>query len=159
MANSLIQFLQSKIFLALIVGVFCLALLAGTFTLGVVVGERKAEFSYAWGANYQLNFAGPSGGFFHEIVGTDFTDAHGTFGQILQIDGSTLIVRGRDGIEKNIQVSDDTSIRRLNDDVTLADLHANDFVVIIGEPNDSGQIEAKLIRVIPPTPTPTPAPY
>jgi hypothetical protein len=43
-------------------------------------------------------------------------------------------------------------IERLRETVKISDLKVDDFVVVIGEPNDSGQIEAKFIRLLPPAP-------
>ncbi len=68
-------------------------------------------------------------------------------------------------MEKIILVKDDTEIRELRNALKIDDLKINDYVVVIGEPNDSGQIEAKFIRIMPapltsgpnlPTSKPTP---
>ncbi len=124
------------------------------FGVGVKVGGMKARFSYRWGENYHRNFAGPPGGFFGNFMMNDreFTDAHGVFGQIIKIDGSTLVVKGQDDVEKLIVVKGDTVINRFRDTVKVGDLKVDEYVVVIGSPNDSGQIEAKLIRVMPASP-------
>jgi hypothetical protein len=43
----------------------------------------------------------------------------------------------------------DTEIRRFKDVIQLNDLKVNEPIVVIGEPNDSGQIIAKFIRMMP----------
>jgi hypothetical protein len=43
-----------------------------------------------------------------------------------------------------------TDIKSGFKNIKLADLKIGDIIVIIGSPNDKGQIEAKIIRVFPP---------
>lgn len=121
--------------------------------LGMVVGFKKANFSYRWGENYHQNFAGPRSGFFGGLIkdfsGRDFIGAHGVFGQIIKIESSTLIIKGQDNTEKIVLVKDNTVIERLRDTIKSSDLKVDDYIVIIGEPNDKGQIEAKFIRLLP----------
>lgn len=82
----------------------------------------------------------------------DFIEANGTFGQIIKIDGSTLVVKGRDDIEKIILVNDQTTIKHFQETIKLTDLKVDDYIVTIGDPNDAGQLEAKLIRLMPTQP-------
>lgn len=147
--NKLSQFVQSKKFIVAIAGLVGLAVLIGTFSLGVFVGYHKARFSYAWGENYHKNFGGPRGGLFQDFSGKEFMDAHGTYGQIVKVDASTLVVKGRDNVEKIVVVSADTSIMSLRNAIKISDLKVNDNIVVIGEPNNQGQIEAKFIRFLP----------
>lgn len=160
MLDKILNFIKSKAFITLVVVLFGLALLAGTFGLGLAVGYHKARFSYAWGENYHRNFGGPKGGFFggdflDGFSGRDLIDAHGVFGQIAKIDGSTLIIKGRDNVEKIVLVQDDTSIMSFRDAIKLADLKIDDNVMVIGEPDDQGRITAKFIRLMPIAPMPS----
>ena len=147
--NKLSQCVQSKGFMVAVACLVGLAVLVGTFSLGVFVGYHKARFSYAWGENYHRNFGGPMGGLFQDFSGKEFIDAHGTFGQIVKVNSSTLVVKGRDSVEKIVVVKDNTSIMRLRDSIKILDLKINDNIVVIGEPNEQGQIEAKFIRFLP----------
>lgn len=151
------NFFQSKTFKIIIWIIAGLIIILFVFKLGLTVGLNKARFSYKWGENYHRNFAGPRQGFFRDFgrdfVAKDFIEAHGVFGQIIKIDGSTLIIRGRDDVEKIVVVTDNTIINRFREKIKLTDLKLNDRIVVIGEPNDAGQIEARLIRVLPPPPT------
>jgi hypothetical protein len=61
-------------------------------------------------------------------------------------------VKSREGVEKTVLVDDRTEIRRFRETVELTNLKNDDFIVTIGEANQSGQIVAKLIRVMPPAP-------
>ncbi|MFA5358200.1 MAG: hypothetical protein WC310_00025 [Patescibacteria group bacterium] len=130
-----------------VIGGLVIALLI--FQAGMFVGFRKAEFSRQWGENYHRNFAGPRGGFMEDVIGRDFIDSHGVIGQIAKIDGSNLIIKGNDNVEKIILVTDKTDIRFLRDAIKVSDLKIDDNIVVIGSPNDAGQIEARLIRVMP----------
>lgn len=115
-------------------GVFVAVVLI--FGAGVKVGEVKARYSYRWAENYHTNFAGK------------FIDAHGTFGEIIEIKDNSFVVKGRGDIEKIIVTTKETVIK--NGMETIEDgLKVGDQVVIIGAPTSEGQIEAKLIRVMP----------
>ncbi len=54
-----------------------------------------------------------------------------------------------DNLEKTIYISSRTIIRESRKVITSKILKVDDLVVAIGKPTDKGQIEAKLIRVIP----------
>lgn len=152
---------QSKTFKIALWSIAGLVVFLFVLKLGMFLGFRKANFSYKWGENYHRNFAGPRSGFFGEFSGGDFIDAHGVFGQIIAIDPSTdsgqagtIILKGRADTEKIVLIGENTVIKRFRDSVKFSELKIDDFIVVIGEPNDEGQIEAKLIRLSPPLPTP-----
>lgn len=117
------------------------------FQAGVFVGYKKANFSYRWAENYHRNFGGPRGGFFQFLDRDDYMNAHGTFGPVIKIDGNILTVKDQSGAEKIILISDGTEIRMGRDKISSSDLKIDDRIVAIGNPNDKGQVEAKLIRV------------
>jgi len=123
------------------------------FSAGMLVGEMKARFSYRWAENYHKMFAGPEMGFlgnFRPPFPGDFIESHGTFGEIIKIDDNTLVVKGKDNIEKSILVNEKTAIKFGFKDIKISDLKVGYIIVVIGSPNEQGQIEAKLIRVFSP---------
>lgn len=136
------------------IGILVVALLI--FKAGLLVGYRKAEFSYRWGDTYYRVFGehrGSRGGPFVGIMGRgDFLDAHGLTGKIIKISAQTLVIEGQDGVEKSVEIKNDTIIRRFREAVAPGDLKAGDLVVVIGSPNDQGQIDAELIRLVPSLP-------
>jgi len=138
----------------IIVGLAVFVIVVLIFGAGMFIGGMKARFSYRWAENYHRNFGGPEGGFMDELKmmppNSEFIEGHGTFGQIIKIDGLTLVIKGRNDVEKIILIKDDTVIKRLRDTVKPAELKVDEFIVVIGEPNDTGQVEAKLIRVLSP---------
>lgn len=148
---------ESKVFKGVLIGAGALVAVLVIFGAGMAIGFKKADFSFRWGENYHKNFGGPRGGFFRDFTGRDFIDAHGVFGQIIKIDPSTgsgqaatIIIKGRENVERTVVINDGTIINRGRETIKIGDLKINDYVVIVGEPNSSGQIEAKLIRNMPP---------
>lgn len=143
---------QSKKFKIALLGIACLIVALLIFQAGIFVGYRKAAFSYNWGQNYPRIFGAPPNGFFNEFRDRGFISGHGTVGQIIKIEGNDIIIKGNDNAEKTIVVSDSTAIQSGRQSVKISDLKTDDFIVAIGSPNNSGQIEAKLIRLMPPPP-------
>lgn len=148
------KLLQSRIFKIISAGLAGMIVILIIFAVGIFVGYNKASFSLHWGESYHRNFGGPRNGFFGNMAERDFIDAHGVFGQIIKIDGSTLIIKGQGNVEKVVLVTEQTTINKFNATVKLEDLKLDDYIVIIGEPNNDGQIIAQLIRIMPPPPTP-----
>ena len=89
------------------------------------------------------------GGFLNMFPMMDYTGGHGIFGSIISIDNNNIIILDQDYFEKRIVISSDTAIRDNTKIIDISDLKVGDNVVIIGSPNEEGQIEAKFIRVIP----------
>jgi hypothetical protein len=122
------------------------------FGLGIFVGGTKARFSYRWTESYHKNFAGPKGGFLNDWrqfppFPDDFMESHGAFGKIIQINDSDFVIKGKGDLEKIIIIKEDTILENGRTAIKKDDLKIDDQVVIIGSPNDQGQIEAKLIRI------------
>jgi len=137
----------------IIIGLAGFVVVVLIFGAGMFVGAMKANFSYRWAEQYHKNFAGPQAGFFGDWrmpPFSDFIEGHGTVGEIIKIEGNNLIVKGRENIEKIVLVNEKTVIKSGFKDIKISDLKVGDMIVIIGSPNEQGQIEAKLIRVFPP---------
>jgi len=148
------HFFRSKTFMVVVVILAELILLMGAFNLGMKVAFHKARYTYSWMSNYPNNFGmlpGPGGRFMDHNPGDhEFINANGVFGQIISNNGSTLTIKGIDNNEKTVNVTGSTTIRKGFTDVKATDLKPGDQVVVIGEANDKGQIDAKLIRVLNP---------
>jgi hypothetical protein len=139
---------------AMLVGAFLIFLVG--FAGGVAVGLHKARFSYGFGANYERNFVGPHtemgrpgfmGGMMRDFSGGDFRNAHGLAGTIISISGNNLVIKDRNGNENNVAVTDKTLIKHQGGNLTVGDLKQNEQVVIVGNPDNNGTINADLIRV------------
>jgi len=142
---------KSKIFSGVIFGLLALLAVLLVFKAGLTVGSRQADFACRWADNYHKNFAGPVGGF-GRFVSDDSgeMDPGSCLGHIIKIDRNQLIVDSRENLEKVIVINPRTDIRRFRDSITSDDLKINDYIVAIGEPNNSGQISARFIRLLPP---------
>lgn len=145
---------KSKTVRGVVIGLGVIVLVLGIFKLGQVSGFQKARFSERFGNNFNRNFIDPrEGGFFK-----NFSDrkgppgGHGAVGKIVSIQLPFIVVAEPDNIEKTIVISDSTEVLKYRDDITTTDLKVGDFIVVLGTPNDNGQIEAKLIRTLPPPP-------
>ena len=149
-------FFKSKAFKWISYALGALIVLFLVFGAGMAVGFRKAHFSYRWVENGRRNMgnvSGLRGGFFREMMGRDFTDAHGAAGSVVKIDAaagaSTFVMKDGYGNEKVVVVGGETLIKSSRDTVPFSELKVNDRVIVIGEPDEDGQIEAKLIRLMP----------
>ena len=138
---------ESKIFVGILYGIGIVIILLLVLSAGISIGFHKASFGRAWGGNYERNFGMMQN---RPMFGKDnFPNAHGAIGKIIKIELPTVIVQDKDSTEKVILTENDTQIQRMRGNITINDLKINDFIVVIGSPNEQGQIEAKLIRVMP----------
>jgi hypothetical protein len=74
---------------------------------------------------------------------------YGITGKIIKIDSDKIFVLGTDNIEKIITVSSTTKVFERRDEIKLSDLKIDQNIVTIGNPDSMGQINAKLIRIMP----------
>lgn len=149
--------LQSKISPKVLWCIGALVAALCIFQAGIFVGYHKAAFSYRFGDNYHRTFGSPEGrgmgmmdrGEFPGFPPGEFTPAYGVTGTIIKVSLPTVIVAGTDKVEKIVVVNEKTMLRHFREDVKASDLKAGDTIVVIGSPNDSAQIEAKFIRILP----------
>jgi len=152
--EKLVRVFESKVFVGVLYGIGIIVVLVLVFSAGISVGFHKASFGRAWGENYERNFGMMRDGGFNPARGSMmdqnfYPNAHGTIGKIINITSPTIIVADRDNTEKVVLINNDTKIQKMRTNITSADLVVDDFVVVIGSPNDQGQIVAKFIRVMP----------
>jgi hypothetical protein len=158
---------QSKYFIAALGALGSLIAGAVIFGAGIYVGEHRAKYSYQWGANYERNFVGGPGrmgdvrnpggfggvedgrpmGMMGNFEGRDFRNGHGIAGTIVSISDNNIVVKDRSGKENTITVTDKTLIKTGQADIKITDLKADDNIVVIGNPGESGVVNADLIRV------------
>jgi hypothetical protein len=147
MYENIKKIFESKMLFKILCGIGIVVVALLIFYAGVTVGFHKATFGRAWGENYERNFGfGPD----HPLLGKDnFPNANGAIGKIIKIELPTIIVTDKDNTEKVILLDTNTQIQKMKENIATTDLNVNDFVVVIGSPNEQGQIEAKFIRVMP----------
>ena len=146
--------------LRMVIGVlFIIGVVLFIFEAGVIVGYKSAFFSSHLGDNYYKNFEGgePDEHVFSNLNPVNLPSANGAAGSILKISLPSIVVADKDGTEKTIIVTDDTIFRQFRNDISSSNLKIGDFIIVVGSPTNTGEIEAKLVRVVPPPPGSTAA--
>ena len=145
----------------LIVACSCIGALV-IFQAGLLVGYSKAVYSNRLGENYFKSFDGREAQREDAVglrkifvMGMEVPGGHGAVGKIVQINFPTFIVASNDGIEKVVRVNDQTLVRHTKTENGTTSLAVDDIVVVLGSPNDAGEVEAKLIRIMPAPPAGT----
>ncbi len=139
---------KSKIVKWAIIGIAVFIACLGILRVGIMIGYQKAEFAGDFGNNFERNFLGPKRGMRSMM---SLPVDHGAVGSIVSLNLPQFVVAD-DGLEKIITVGTSTIIRSLREDIEGSELNIGDFVVVLGNPNQDGKIEAKLIRVMPSAP-------
>ena len=132
----------SRIFRNIVLGCALFAFLFVVFKTGESAGYREANILSRW------NFRGPAGRFLHGFSRSASVSAHGAYGPITKIDGSMIVIQGRDKTKKTVVVLPGAVIRRSGGNMTQADLKIGDRIVAIGATNQEGRIEADRKSVV-----------
>jgi ribosomal protein L21E len=133
-----------------IIGGAVIVLLA--FGGGMAVGYQRGIFASRFGENYYNNFRGgdaPIGGMPMMPGGAPPMNQHGTAGKVIDVNASSsrITVTDVDGDEESIVVDANTAIKKMDQTISFGEITVGDQVVVIGEPNGSGQILARFIRI------------
>ena len=140
---------HSKNVRAVIIGIGVLILVLGILRIGISIGEHRARFAGEFGQNYERNFLGSRGMMGSGYFGGMVPGGHGATGNILSINLPQIIINGPDNLEKTVLIGTSTVLRQFQQNIAGSQLKVGDFVVVIGNPDNNGQIEAGLIRVMP----------
>ncbi len=140
---------KSPLISGLIIGIVSIIFLLGVFQLGIMVGSHKARFNCDWGERYGTMLGMPfqGEGRFGQPPPLGMLDPNGAFGSVVSNNGQMMVLKSKDGAEKIIVLTPSTEIREGRVTVKPADITDKDEVVVFGSPTNTGQIEAKLIRV------------
>jgi len=133
-----------------ILGVLVILLLV--FGAGIAVGYRSGLFASRFGEDYYHNFLGEGSGFSGMMGGGMIggpvpINQHGTIGTVISVGSSTIATKDQSGNEQSIVIDEGTVIREMNRTISIADIQDGNQVAVIGEPNDTGQIHARFIRI------------
>lgn len=152
MYDSLEELLKSSRFqsVTIIIGFALVFLLL--FQAGMYVGYRKAAFSYNMGDNYYRAFRGHGPTPFHMPIRGDFVGSDGTVGKVVSVHLPMIVLTSRDNTERAAIVDDKTIVLQGSETTTPGTIQPDDFIVILGSPNEDSQVQAKLIRIVPPPP-------
>lgn len=127
----------------IVAGICILVTILLIFQAGIMVGYHKAAFAYRNGDNYYRVFGREQ---------FDLPGGHGAVGKIVRLNLPSLTIAQPDNVEKDILIDNQTQVRRSRTVIPAQELAVNSYVIVLGNPNATGQIVAKLIRVIPPPP-------
>lgn len=144
------DFFESPWLMRAVIGLGILLLALVVFQAGVYVGIHKADLSFRMGDNY-YRALGP-GPFPRDPLGEEISEANGTAGTIVSVTLPTFLVQEANGGEKIVLVTSQTMIRKLRDATSSAAITTGDSAIVIGSPNDKGEVEASFIRLLPPPP-------
>ena len=143
--------------LQIIVGLIVLiAVAAGSFYAGTVYAQqqqtanRAAQLANRQGQAPNLNINNADGNAARNQQGGRLGNqgGGGTFGQIDEIDGDTLIVTTRNGNQIKVLVTGTTLIEKYAS-VSATDLEIGETLVISGSKNEDGSITARSLQVAP----------
>ena len=129
-------------------GLIILMILIIVLKIGIEVGYKEAYFSSKLGDNYSKNFLGERGQMMN-FLSSGIPGGHGASGTVVRVTPPTMLVATQDNLEKTIRWNDDTTVRKYRNSVDGSEIKVNDSVVVIGYPNDDGEIVARLIRIVP----------
>jgi hypothetical protein len=141
---------ESKKVRGILIGIAGTLVVLGVFGAGIAVGSHKARFSENLGAGFERNFVGGKEDFFMGFSDrSPMPGGHGAVGTVVGVAYPKVVVAGPDNIEKTVVLRGDTLVRKFREEGTTTDVVAGTFVVVLGNPDSQGQIEAKLVRIVP----------
>lgn len=140
-------FLASHTFVKILTAIGCLIILIVVFEAGVATGYHKASFAYHWEENYEHNFGRPESPFM--MGARAMPNPHGGAGMIASVTLPTFVIVGGSEDEKVVRIASTTVIRNGAAAVDATQLSPGMTATVIGTPNDEGEIQAELIRIMP----------
>ncbi|MHB8660557.1 MAG: DUF5666 domain-containing protein [Minisyncoccota bacterium] len=125
-----------------VIGALVLALLI--FHAGIAVGSHRSFFGRrGMDRNFRHTFL--PGGFM--LPYGFIPNSHGAVGTVTAVTLPTFAVQTRDGTSKEILVATSTIIHDGNNESAAA-IAAGDQIIILGEPDSQGRIDARFIRIL-----------
>jgi len=115
------------------------------FQGGVSVGYHKALFSYRGGERFINMMEGPE----EAPIPMGFSAGHGAAGRIVSVSLPSFVVASPDNREETVILGDDTVIRQFRDTASSSAIRPEEFTVVLGEPDESGAIQARFVRIMP----------
>ncbi len=136
---------NKKVLAALGVTLLCLI----AFQAGSAFGFHRAIVAFKYDDRFDGRYGmhskrGPFGD-----PGERLPGAHGTAGRVLSVDMPTVLIEDRD-MERIVRFATGTEIREGRERAESGAISVDDFIVVIGNPNDKGEVEAKFVRILPP---------
>jgi len=147
---------ETKTYGKIIAGLAVLVIALIIFSAGIFVGYTKATFSKDMDDVYRQGFTDPGSPFAPFMHYSDDISSHGIVGQIVSTNLPTsIMIKGGQNAEQIVALSPETTVRIFHTLATTSDIKTGDQAIVIGTPNEQGEIEASFIRIIPPPPNAT----
>ncbi len=127
------------------IGALILALLV--FRAGVVVGSHRGQFRGDLSREHGFRSPFFLGNF--EMPHGFLQDGHGAVGSITAITLPTFLIETRDGANQTILISTSTLIRDMHAPDATTTLSVGDRIIVLGDPDNQGRINARIINVFP----------
>lgn len=137
--------------LLIIVGGLIVALFI--FQAGMIVGFHKARFDMRSGNEYYRAFDKKQKMSPWNISPKEFSGGHGVVGKVIKTEYPRIVVADRENVEKVVVIASSTEVRKFRDKIDPHMIQPDDFTVILGNPNEQGEVSAKFIRILPPPET------
>lgn len=121
------------------------------FRLGEFVGFHKARFSFESSEGYFRFIEGDDrrGMLSMPLPPLDLPGGHGAVGRIVASNPPYFVVASPDNAEKTVQIGSTTIIRKFKGSAMGRDIQPDEYVTVLGNPDSSGRIQAKFIRILP----------
>ena len=135
----------------------CILAVLIAFGLGLVVGYRRAIFASDFGEHYYRNMLGdPEGQPVVGAMGYGPLTMHGVTGEVVDVATDTIVVRGSNGSEESVLIVSGTPIRDMNENISEQEIAPNDQIVVLGDPDQDGVVEARFVRIFNASSSPLP---
>jgi hypothetical protein len=155
---SLHTFVPSGVIRIIIIVLAIIAVVLLVFGTGMLVGYKNGTFICHVSDNYLRIFGDEQKERMNGFVPAPLPGGHGAIGTIVRIQLPSITVADDHNVEKSVVITDDTLIRRMKGTALPTDLVVGDSVVVLGTPGSEGEIDARLIRILPPRPSGLSAP-
>ncbi len=143
------KFLQSRGFTRILYALGILLIVLVIFQAGMFTGYRRAMFLAQMDSNYRRDLHDPRSLFAPFMHGPDEANSHGAVGEIVSVNLPLVMVKGGSTAEEIVMINPGTTIRRFHDTATTSDLRAGEQVVVVGNPDSDGRIQAQFVRILP----------
>lgn len=145
--------IKSRSFRVVVTALLVVLVAAVIFQAGMFVGYRRATFSYHWNEMYTRGPGDPHS-VYAPFMGDDMNpNPDGASGEIVSVHLPEIMIKAPSQNEKVVIISPDTIIRRMRAMGSSSDLTSGTQVIVVGKPDDQGDIRASFVRIFPGTST------
>ena len=146
------NYLQTNTVSKMILALAIILVILLIFQAGVAVGYRRGAFSSNWSSAYGRGLDDPRSIFAPFVHDSDDINPHGAVGDIVSVRLPGMMIKGPNSAEQVVTISPTTTVRFIHSVASTSDLTPGSQVIVIGEPQGNGSIDATFIRIMPASP-------